>query len=571
MHSSINIHIASSFYPPRKGVRDDWAPNPERFMSQFAGHPDRLKNLHFAFVVMLRALQRAAPHFHGLSFDIGGNSPADEKPRALVRRLLDSSILQSCQPLFSAFDESLLFEGRLQPASSAITLKREFKGIFHNISMLLDCVACQKCRLHGKLALRGLGTTLKILLLPEHLISTALTREDIVAFFNTLSKFSEAIDAARRLTSQYWTDYDTKSQEEAKQKAERKSQPSSTAAPPVPPDRGREAAAPSMGDITELFALQDAAVELVARATSRGGWLEGHAEAEAAIVDAVFNGRPEVLLLAKHYGGDEARFAQHVCRTLSVTCGGVRSAIDVVVVGAGLAGLTASLSVLERGGKVVLVEREAFFGGNSAWASSGINAAVSNAETGDTLEAFQDDVRKSGGPQNEHVQSLQEVLTSKSEDALEWVRSTAGLTLDHVGQLGGHSYARTHRPEKGLAGSVMVSALQKLTKKYVSNGSLMIKKKTEAVEIVQAADGTVEGIVVKGPGGRESLSTTNVVITTGGFAADRGPDSLLASVRPDLLSLPTTNGQWARGSGHRLAESAGAALMNLDHVQVIYR
>jgi succinate dehydrogenase/fumarate reductase flavoprotein subunit len=49
---------------------------------------------------------------------------------------------------------------------------------------------------------------------------------------------------------------------------------------------------------------------------------------------------------------------------------------DAVVIGSGLAGLTAALNILDRGGKVVILEKEAKPGGNSIKASSGINACV---------------------------------------------------------------------------------------------------------------------------------------------------------------------------------------------------
>ena len=61
MHSAINIHISLKYYPPRKGKRTEWAPNPKRFVHLFHNHPERLKNLHFAFVVLLRALRKATP------------------------------------------------------------------------------------------------------------------------------------------------------------------------------------------------------------------------------------------------------------------------------------------------------------------------------------------------------------------------------------------------------------------------------------------------------------------------------------------------------------------------------
>lgn len=70
----------------------------------------------------------------------------------------------------------------------------------------MDCISCQKCKLHGKLQLLGLGTALKILLVPEQLIATSLPREELVALFNTLGKFSQAISWVSDLSQQSWSD-----------------------------------------------------------------------------------------------------------------------------------------------------------------------------------------------------------------------------------------------------------------------------------------------------------------------------------------------------------------------------
>ena len=95
--------------------------------------------------------------------------------------------------VFSAFDESLLFKPNgTDSASTAVTLKKEFKLVFQNISRLLDCVSCQKCRLHGKMQLLGLGTSLQVLLLPEHLIASSLSKDELVSLFNTVGKLSAA-------------------------------------------------------------------------------------------------------------------------------------------------------------------------------------------------------------------------------------------------------------------------------------------------------------------------------------------------------------------------------------------
>jgi len=54
----------------------------------------------------------------------------------------------------------------------------------------------------------------------------------------------------------------------------------------------------------------------------------------------------------------------------------------------------------------------------------------------------------------------------------------------------------------------------------------------------------------------------------GGFGADFGNDSLLAKYRPDLLHLPTTNGEHCTGDGIKIGEGIGAKTVDLEWVQV---
>jgi succinate dehydrogenase/fumarate reductase flavoprotein subunit len=67
-----------------------------------------------------------------------------------------------------------------------------------------------------------------------------------------------------------------------------------------------------------------------------------------------------------------------------------------VVVGGGLAGLTAALTLLDRGAKVVIVDKEKYWGGNSAKASSGINAVDPENAYGDTIDIFKADTKAGG-------------------------------------------------------------------------------------------------------------------------------------------------------------------------------
>lgn len=60
MHMATNVHVNTMFFAPRKGVRAAWEPNPDRFVVNYKDHPERLENMYFAYVVLLRAAKKAA-------------------------------------------------------------------------------------------------------------------------------------------------------------------------------------------------------------------------------------------------------------------------------------------------------------------------------------------------------------------------------------------------------------------------------------------------------------------------------------------------------------------------------
>lgn len=84
----------------------------------------------------------------------------------------------------------------------SLKIKTEFKEKFRNISKIMDCVGCDKCRLWGKLQVQGLGTALKILFpskvdvdIPkngtndgERRTMLKLRRTEIVSLFNAFGR-----------------------------------------------------------------------------------------------------------------------------------------------------------------------------------------------------------------------------------------------------------------------------------------------------------------------------------------------------------------------------------------------
>lgn len=132
---------------------------------------------------------------------------------------------------------------------------------------------------------------------------------------------------------------------------------------------------------------------------------------------------------------------------------------DVVVIGAGGAGMTAALHIVDAGKSVILLEKRAIAGGNSNLATAGMNAAETHyqKEQGieDSVELFYEDTMKGG--HNLGVPALVRTLAEKSAAGIDWLDSI-GAPLAKISTTGGQSKPRTHAPADGSAvGSYLVS------------------------------------------------------------------------------------------------------------------
>jgi len=206
LHTSITIHLTAN-YPIKKmpstpflASDDVWGPNIEMFQERFdpdttnGQGPYWLKNLYFVYLLELRALAKAGPYLAQQTF-FTGREAEDKETLIVVRELLN---LISSFP--DHFDETSMFTGGKQ----AEEMKFEFREHFRNITRVIDCVGCDKCKLWGKLQVTGLGTALKILFSgefdkphPPMLLKPKgdlkLTRNEIVALFNSFGKLSQSI------------------------------------------------------------------------------------------------------------------------------------------------------------------------------------------------------------------------------------------------------------------------------------------------------------------------------------------------------------------------------------------
>merc|ERR1719229_1319255 len=239
----------------------------------------------------------------------------------------------------------------------------------------------------------------------------------------------------------------------------------------------------------------------------------------------------------------------------------------VVVVGGGLAGVSACNTVVENGGRTVLIDKSSFCGGNSTKATSGINGAATRTQKSkgieDSTDLFTKDTLKGGAKRPEVVK----VLCENSGRDVEWLMDAFNLDLSLVARLGGHSQPRTHRGKERFPGMTITYALIQMVEKVSEMTDLArIVTKAKVVRLLCQNNICVGCVYEKG--GQEFQEHGPVILATGGFGADFTQQSLLAQYRPDLMHLPTTNGEHCTGDGIKMGEAIGGKSIDLEWVQV---
>ncbi|BEJ17856.1 hypothetical protein CspHIS471_0701240 [Cutaneotrichosporon sp. HIS471] len=241
----------------------------------------------------------------------------------------------------------------------------------------------------------------------------------------------------------------------------------------------------------------------------------------------------------------------------------------VIVVGSGLAGLSAAYMALERGAPVHLLDRAPKPGGNSIKASSGINGAGTPAQAAagisDSPEIFMADTTKSAGERYRAPEqvvdraALIRKLSAESAAAVAWLVDDIGVDLSVVAVLGGHSLPRTHRGGGKLppGAAIVMGLLNKLKE----NPNFTLSSGAEVTDLM-VDGGAVKGVKYTRDGQAANLDGA-VVFAAGGFAGDR---TLLAQHRPDLAGMPSTNDD--RPGAHALLANLGVPLLDMDSVQV---
>ena len=236
---------------------------------------------------------------------------------------------------------------------------------------------------------------------------------------------------------------------------------------------------------------------------------------------------------------------------------------DVVIVGAGGAGLTAAVQATQDGAKVLVLEKMPMVGGNSLKATGGMNAAGTEYQaaldiTDSGVTEFIEDTMEGGHQLNDI--DLVTTMAENSAAGIDWLTSI-GAPLPKVAATGGTTHKYLHEPEDGSAvGSYLVEKLSAKTEEL----GIEILLNTQATEII-TENGAAVGVKAESEEHTYTISAKAVVLASGGFGANF---EMMASYDPALANAVTTNHSGATGDGIIMATAIGADTVDMEQIQL---
>jgi flavocytochrome c len=241
---------------------------------------------------------------------------------------------------------------------------------------------------------------------------------------------------------------------------------------------------------------------------------------------------------------------------------------DVVVIGAGGAGLAAAISASQNGARVIVLEKMPRAGGNTIISGAAYNAVDPGRQRplgiDDSIDLHFTQTWEGGDKVGDPV--LVRTLVEGALPALQWMESMGMEFTPDVFTVLGALWPRSHRPVKPLGTGYIETDLA-----YIGAHSdqITLLVDTKATELV-TRNGRVTGVKASGPDtDYEFTAAKAVVIATGGFGANKELRQQYNTQWPDLTNAGTTNHPGATGDGLVLAKSVGADFVGLDYVQLL--
>ena len=239
---------------------------------------------------------------------------------------------------------------------------------------------------------------------------------------------------------------------------------------------------------------------------------------------------------------------------------------DVIVVGAGMAGLVASVRAAELGAKVLVLEQNYRVGGSANTAGGSISGACyqiqKDAGIEDSPELFYQDFVNLGGGEQYMNTEIAKVHSERSGEAIDWLQQDVGVEFSDKVDSGSYLTMDINRVTytaggaSSGGGSYFVRGLMNKLQPYIDAGQVQLCLDTLVTDITLNEAGDVTGVVV----GEKQIAAPSTVIATGGYGyCERWLKEF------NFTNITSNDPNTAIGSGYDFARKAGAAFDNMDY------
>lgn len=242
---------------------------------------------------------------------------------------------------------------------------------------------------------------------------------------------------------------------------------------------------------------------------------------------------------------------------------------DIIVVGAGAAGMSAAVTASEAGKSVILLEKSSSTGGNTPAAMNGINAADSDVQLNN--KDYQEAKASVEGLeelqlQNDHArENLVDAFAEKSKDVINWFANDLGVDFEveisKDDRNAVQNYYMLQARKDGSTGSTMINAITAALK----NTDVNLYTGVDAYELVQDKAGKITGVKAKDANDKEiTFTADSVLLATGGFGHN---NTLIAKYNEKLANCTTDEIAPTTGEGLEMALQVGAKAVDLGEIQ----
>ncbi|MQA88311.1 MAG: FAD-binding protein [Streptosporangiales bacterium] len=242
------------------------------------------------------------------------------------------------------------------------------------------------------------------------------------------------------------------------------------------------------------------------------------------------------------------------------------SDVDVLVAGAGAAGLAAALAAAEAGSEVALIDASQTYpaGSNTAMSTSMIPAAGSrwqqSAGIDDSPERFRDDIRRKTAGHADRT--VTRALTDVAPELVAWLHDHCGVTLELVTDFDypGHSRRRCHAvPDR--SGRTLHTRLRSCVAR---TDAIAFSSPMRLEQVVSHGDRVTGAVLTTPDGRRDEVAAGHIVLAIGGFGAD---PTLVRTHLPEIADGLYHGGDGNQGDALRVGEQVSADVAGLDAYQ----